>query len=61
MRSLAHKDPGKPDEDLLEQTRHLFADPIPEMEVPGFGRELADYSEGTTGRGKALAWERAKA
>jgi hypothetical protein len=34
MRSLAHKDPGKPDEDLLEQTRHLFADPIPEMEVP---------------------------
>jgi hypothetical protein len=42
MRSLAHKDPGKPDEDLLEQTRHLFADPIPEMEVPRFGRELAE-------------------
>jgi hypothetical protein len=37
-----HKDPGKSDDDLIEQTRHLFADPIPEMEVPGFGRKLAE-------------------
>ena len=47
MRSMAykdpHKDPGKQDDDdLFEQARHFFADPIPEMEVPGFGRRLAE-------------------
>src|SRR5436309_6452063 len=37
-----HKDSGKQDNDLIEQARHFFADPIPEMEVPGFGRRLAE-------------------
>jgi hypothetical protein len=48
MRSMAYKnphknDPGKQDdEDLLEKMRLVFADPVPSMEVPGFGRRLAD-------------------
>src|SRR5262249_14003471 len=39
-----HKDPGKQEgeDDLIELARQAFVDPVPEMEVPGFGRRLAE-------------------
>ena len=37
MRNYPHKDPGKQhDDDLIEKTRDLFADPVPSIDVPRF-------------------------
>ena len=42
MVNYPHKDPEQDDDDdLIELARQVFADPVPEMEVPGFGRRLA--------------------
>jgi hypothetical protein len=40
-----HNDPGKEDDDLIEIARLSFAEPIPAMDIPGFGRRLAEIIE----------------